>query len=116
MLKNRIKYGKNIDSRKITVNGNSYYIEVAKFNSYQESISSTYKVVDDVGEGEEILENKCDLYDWTSTIMRFNNSTVVIRNIRPEHKIILAESLVPCSIETIEKDSPILSYIRGLKR
>lgn len=105
-----IKYGKVTEVKKVTVNGNEYFIEVAIFDSYQEALSKTYKVVMEVSEHAEILEQKSDLYDWTSTIMRFSDSTIEVRNIRPEHKIIVVESVKPLSMEEFERDNAVFHY------
>jgi hypothetical protein len=110
-MKRKINYGKITLSRWIKVNDNDYHLEEATFNSYQESISNTYKVVDDLVDQYEVLERKCDLYDWTGTILRTQNTTIEIRNIRPQCKIIIAESKEPCSIEQMENDSPILRFL-----
>lgn len=108
-FKNRkwIKYGKLVESKYITVNNHKYYIEVVVLNSYQESINKTFKVVDDVCRYGKIIDSKSDLYDWTSTIVCFQDKTIEVRNIRPENKIIVAESTVPLSISEFEIDNPV---------
>ena len=107
---NWIKYGKLNDTKRVIINGNEYHIEASIFDSYQEALSKTYKVVSDVSEHAEILEKKSDLYDWTSTIMRFSDTTIEIRNIRPEHKIIVVQSINPISIEEFESDNAVFHY------
>ncbi len=107
---NWIKYGKLTEAKRSTINGNEYFVEVATFNSYQEALSKTFKVVKDVSEHAEILEKKIDLYDWTSTIIRFSETTIEIRNIRPEHKIIVAQSIKPMSIKEFERDNAVFNY------
>ena len=107
---NWIKYGTITEAKRFTVNGNAYYIEVSLFNSYQEALSKTFKVVEDVSKHGEILEKKSDLYDWTSTILRFSDTTIEIRNIRPKHKIIVAQSLKSMSIEEFERDNAVFHY------
>lgn len=105
-----IRYGKIIRSEYITRNNHQYFIEVAKFKTYQKALSYTYKVVSDISEYDTVLGSKADLYDWTSTILRFADTTIEIRNIRPECKIVVAQSMKACSIEDLELDNPTLNF------
>lgn len=107
---NWVKYGRLIEAKRVVINGNEYQIEVIQFNSYQKALSKTFKVVQDISEHGEILDKKSDLYDWTSTIMRFADTTIEVKNIRPEHKIVVAQSIQPLSIEEFERDNAIFNY------
>lgn len=107
---NWIAYGTITEVKRVSINGHEYLIEVAAFKSYQEALSKTFQVVNKVADHAELLEKKGDLYDWTSTIMRFAETTMEVRNIRPEHKIIVVQSVHPISIAEFEKDNAVFNY------
>ena len=101
-----IAYGRLKNRKFFYVNDHQYYAEEVVFDGYQEALTKYFKVVSDVGALGEPVEVKGDLYDWTSTIMRFRNTTIEIRHIRPFNKIKLVRSLSPMSIDEFELDNP----------
>lgn len=91
---------------RLTVNTHTYYLEEVEFDSYQEGLNKYYKIVADIAAYSKILEEKYDLYDWSFSIYRFEDTTVEVRHLRSLHCVRLIKSEKPLSIEDFEMDNP----------
>ncbi len=99
-----IKYGKSIRNKHLTFNGNKYYLEEAGFQDYKESLHYYFRIVADIAASAEVREVKYDYYDWSTTVFRFENTTIKI--LRCIDKVHLIKSDKPVSIEELEGDNP----------
>lgn len=88
----------------------AYMVQEFKFKTYMKAHAEYFKMVNEIEEGREIKESKCDLYDWSFNFIRYEAFTIGIKYYRSYHCIQIAKSLHPVSIEEMDEDNPFFVY------
>lgn len=99
-----IKYGKHKRSKHLTINHHKYYLEESEFKDYQAAIYYYFKIVPELTSHSDVLEAKYDYYNWSITILRFEDTTIKL--LRCINKIHMIKSSYSISIEDFEFDNP----------
>ena len=102
-----IPYGKLKKQSELHVNTHDYYLEEVQFDSYNEALSKTFKIVEEVSKYGKAVDVKYDLYDWSVSIFQFEENTIGIKYFRATHSVQLLKSKSPISIADFEEDHPL---------
>ncbi len=102
--------GKLLRNQKLSIHGNSYTVQEFEFETYNSAHSSYFKIVNEIGGNDTIIETKYDLYDWSYSYMRYEKHTVAIKYFRSFNSIQIAKSDYPVNLSSVEHDNPFLHY------
>lgn len=99
-----LKQGTLLKRSKFAVNQRCYYMEGVKLPSYREAFGAYEKSIEEVCQYGEVIDIEYDLYDWTVSYVQFADITIGIKLYRPLNTIILAQSKLPMTIDTMQDD------------
>jgi hypothetical protein len=102
-----MNYGYNKQNRYIFGNTHKYYLEEVQFDSFNESLNKYFKICEEIGNYGKVVDTKYDLYDWSSSIIEFEDTTIEIQHLRSLKKVRIIKSEKPISIEDYELDNPL---------
>jgi hypothetical protein len=94
----------------MSIHDNSYTVQEFEFETYNKAHASYFKIVNEIGFDNTIVDTKYDLYDWSYSYIRFETHSIAIRYFRSYNSIQIAKSDSPVNLSSLERDNPFLPY------